>query len=293
MSENEPTPNEPETVAPVEAELAEGVPVETIPAQTAAVETEPVQATPVQAAVVEPEPAEPEAIEAVEIVEVVQASPVEPATEAAPTQPAQTEPQGWAPAEPVAPAPGFSAELPVRTLYLQPPTPPKAKSNRLFALMVTTIGTVLFAALYAGFSYIYMSMTGTARLFEEFLQAPVFWGPVIAFFAAWTLLGLIINRGPWWAHAVFGLLVGVVVYLAWVGFALITRHVWEMSNAEATEFLRQQWLSPYALIAGLTAREIPIWLGGWIARHGRRVTARNEAALEEYEREVAAGPVFS
>lgn len=299
MSENETTQpeSEPTEVLAAEAESAtvevEGVEItevveviEADPADTAAINA--AVARSVEDVAIAETTAEAEGLAALGLTE---QAPVEAVVE---TTAPVAEAQSWAPpAEQVAPAPGFAPEPPVQAVYVQAPVPPKPKSNRWFAVMVTAIGSVLFAALYAGISYIYMSVTGTARAFESFLEAPVFWGPVLAFFVAWALLGIIVNRGPWWTHAVFGLLVGVLVYFSWIGFALITRHAWAMTSAEASEFLRQQWLSPYALIAALTAREIPIWLGGWVARNGRKVTARNEAALDAYEREVAAGPVFS
>ncbi len=178
-------------------------------------------------------------------------------------------------------------------MYVQAPIPPKARSNRWFATVVALIGAGVFAALYALGTYIYLSVTSNARAFNSFLESPVFWGPTLALFVGYTVLGIIINRGPWWVHAVLGVLVGVFVYFSYLGFALIAVHAWSMTLAQAQEFVRQQWLSPYAIMSAVIAREIPVWFGGWIARNGRKVTARNEEAMLEYEREVAASPVFS
>lgn len=198
---------------------------------------------------------------------------------------------GWG-GEAPAPAPGFTAEA-AQPVYVQAPIPPKPKSNRWFATLVALVGTVIFSAIYAGATYVYLSVNQEARFFTEFLISPIFWVGAIVFFVAYTLLGIIINRGPWWPHAVFSLLVAVVVYFGVVGSTLLAVHVWNLTSAEAAEFLRQQWLSPYVLIAAIAAHEIPIWLGGWISSHGRKVTARNEEALEAYDREVAASPLFS
>lgn len=193
-------------------------------------------------------------------------------------------------AETVAPAPGFAAAA--QTVYVQAPIPPKTKGNRWFATLVALIGTVLFSTLYAGIVYIFLSVNAAARHFNEFLMSPIFWGTAIVFFLGYTLLGIIINRGPWWVHAVFSLLVAVGIYFAVVGLTLVAVHAWTLNSAEVAELLRQTWLSPYAIIAAIIAREIPIWFGGWIARNGRKITAKNLAAMEAYEREVAAGPIF-
>ena len=205
-----------------------------------------------------------------------------------------------APADPlaqlgiVAPIASVTAEpaLP-QTVYVAAPVAPKRKSNRWFATMVAAIAAVPFAALYALVAYITLSVLGTAaQQFTPFLAAPVFWGPVVVFFLGFALLGVILNCAPAWAFGVFGLLVGVLVYFSWIGFALVTRHVWAMTAAEASEFLRQQWLSPYAILSAVIARESVLWFGSWIARNGRAVTVRNRTAMDAYERELAAGVIF-
>ena len=118
----------------------------------------------------------------------------------------------------------------------------------------------------------------------------MFWVPIVAFFVGFMLLAVIVNRGPWWTYAVFGLLVAALVYFSYIGGALITVQAWTLTLDEASAFVSQRWLDPFAIVAAAIAREIPIWLGGWIAARGRGVTERNRLALEEYDRELAAGP---
>lgn len=212
------------------------------------------------------------------------------ATEAA--APADAAPS-WGP-ETVAPAPGF-AEADAHTVYVAAPLPPKAKGNRGFATLVALIGSAVFTALYAGVYYILLSVNGRASVFNDFLQAPLFWGVVVVFFLAYVLLGVFINRGPYWAHAVFSFLIAVVVYFGAVALTLVTvllQYDWSLTAAQSAEVLRQAWLAPHVLIATVIAREIPVWFGGWIARNGRKVTARNQAAMDAYDREVAAAPLF-
>ncbi|MGW9630845.1 hypothetical protein ACWGST_09080 [Agromyces sp. NPDC055520] len=188
----------------------------------------------------------------------------------------------------VAPQPG------PQTIYVQAPTPPKAKGNRGFGVLVALIGTVAFGVLYAAIAYaLYVSYgapAGEAIGIAEFLVEPTFWAPVAAFFIGFALLAAIVNRGPWWTYAVFGLLVGVLVYFAYIGGALLAVQAWTLTLDQASEFISQRWLDPFAIIAAVIAREIPIWLGGWIAARGRAVTERNRLALEAYDRELAAGP---
>ena len=185
----------------------------------------------------------------------------------------------------VAPTPG------PQTIYVQAPIAPKAKGNRGFGILVALIGTVLFALLYAAIGYLVL-LTGSdpSGVFAQFLTRAEFWVPVVAFFVGFMLLAVIINRGPWWAYAVFGLLVAALVYFSYIGGALISVRAWTLSFDDASTFVSERWLDPFAIVAAAVAREIPIWLGGWIAARGRTVTERNRVALETYERELAAGP---
>ncbi|GAA1766769.1 alkaline shock response membrane anchor protein AmaP [Agromyces humatus] len=188
----------------------------------------------------------------------------------------------------VAPTPG------PQTIYVQAPTPPKRKGNRGFGILVALVGTVLFALLYAAIGYLVL-LTGPdpSGDFARFLGGDrwlVFWVPIVAFFVGFMLLAVVINRGPWWTYAVFGILVAALVYFSYIGGALMTVQAWNLSLDEASAFVSQRWLDPFAIVAAAIAREIPIWLGGWIAARGRGVTERNRLALEEYDRQIAAGP---
>ncbi|WP_308797169.1 hypothetical protein [Agromyces silvae] len=180
-----------------------------------------------------------------------------------------------------------------QTVYVQAPTPPKAKSNRGFGVLVALIGTAVFAALYAAVAYVlFLGQTGgdATELFLQFLTRPIYWVPVIATFVGFALLVVIVNRGAWWMYAVFGLLVGVLVYFSYIGAALLTVNAWELTQQQAIDFVNSRWLDPFAIVAGVIAREVPIWFGGWIAKRGRGVAERNRLAMEAYDRELAAGP---
>ncbi|TYL54252.1 hypothetical protein [Agromyces mariniharenae] len=181
-----------------------------------------------------------------------------------------------------------------QTVYVQAPNPPKSRGNRGFGVVVALVAAAVFALLYAGIGYlVLLAQSDPARaatVFVQFVAQPVYWVPIIATFVGFTLLAAIVNRGAWWYYAVFGLLVGVFVYLSYIGAALLTVQAWTMTIDEANDFIRARWLDPFALIAGILAREITIWLGGWVASRGRAVTERNRLAREAYDRELAAGP---
>lgn len=196
----------------------------------------------------------------------------------------------------IAPAPAPAAPAPPspQAIYVQAPSEPKLRGNRGFGVLVGLLATVAFGLLYAGISYLVILSQNPApdagRVLLQFLAQPVFWIPVVFFFLAFALLAVALNRAAWWTWAVFGLLAAVIVYFAYIGGALLTVAAWQFTPAEAGEFLANQWLSPYAIVAAIIARELPIWFGGWIAARGRTVTERNRAAREEYERQLAAGP---
>ncbi|RZS64283.1 hypothetical protein EV187_2663 [Agromyces ramosus] len=196
----------------------------------------------------------------------------------------------------LAPEPDVVPTVPAapQTIYVQAPTPPKTRGNRGFGVLVALIGAVAFALLYAGASYLVLLVqrdpVEAGTVFAQFIVQPVFWVPVVACFLGFALLAAIVNRGAWWYYAVFGLLVGVLVYFAYIGAALLTVEAWTLNVDQAGAFIQQRWLDPFAIVAGVIAREIPIWFGGWIAARGRTVTDRNRLAREAYDRELAAGP---
>ena len=193
------------------------------------------------------------------------------------------------------PAPAPVSPTPPQAIYVQAPNPPKTRGNRGFGILVGLLATLAFAVLYAGVAFLLISGFGAGRgdgvgVFTEFLARPVFWVPIAAFFLAFALLAAILNKAAWWTWAVFGLFVGVVVYFAYIGGALLTVEAWRLTFEEAQDFIAQRWLDPFAIAALIIARELPIWFGGWVAAHGRTVAERNREAREEYDRQIAAGP---
>lgn len=303
---SEPPAAEPEP--PVEEHPADETPEAEPEPEPAAAEPTSVEPEPVAAEPVAPEPAADDTARLDEAVQRATAVPVAAdevgehgAPEPVPAEsvrretyvPAATVAAGTAAgAATLAPEP-VPAPAP-QTVYVQAPTPPSRRGNRGFGVLVALVAAVVFALLYAGIAYLLLlgqtDAAQAASVFNQFILRPVFWLPVLATFVGFALLAVIVNRGAWWYYAVFGLLVGVLVYLSYLGAALLTVEAWTFTVDEVSEFIGQRWLDPFALIAGILAREITIWLGAWVAARGRTVTERNRLAREAYDRELAAGP---
>ncbi|WP_104198467.1 hypothetical protein [Cryobacterium sp. M15] len=199
---------------------------------------------------------------------------------------------------PVAVAPSYTppAQSPI---YVQAPTKPKNRSNRGGGILIALLATVVFAILYAVAAFIIIGMTSTTMAvtlssFLLFASLPISYVPVLFFFLAFTGLISLVNRGGWWAYVLFGFVVAVIVYFSFIGAALLGLMLDGtsdgLSQADVSRFVASLWLNPYAIAAAIIAREVPIWAGAWIARRGRRVTARNLEARTEYERLLADGP---
>ncbi|RNE59224.1 exosortase/archaeosortase family protein [Cryobacterium tepidiphilum] len=188
--------------------------------------------------------------------------------------------------------PGPTPQSPI---YVQAPVAPKKKGNRGIGILIALLATLVYALIYAGVVFLIAaassaSTSAVVANFTDYLVRPVYYVPVIFFFLAFSLLIAIVNRGGWWAYVLFGFLVAVVVYFAYIGGALLTVQAWNLTPQEAANFVRAHWLDPGAIAAAVIAREVPIWAGAWIARRGRAVTARNADARRDYDRAIAEGP---
>ncbi|WP_104132059.1 hypothetical protein [Cryobacterium sp. M91] len=202
-------------------------------------------------------------------------------------------------AAPAPAAPAYAAPAAQSPIYVQAPTKPRLRSNRGGGILIALLATVVFALLYAAAAFIIIGVTSTSVAatvtgFTTFAALPVFYIPILFFFLAYVGLIALVNRGGWWAYVLFGFIVAVVVYFSYIGGALLGL-VFDgtadtVGAADLSRFVSSLWLNPGAIAAGLIAREVPIWAGAWIARRGRRVTARNLEARTEYERLLADGP---
>lgn len=188
----------------------------------------------------------------------------------------------------------ISADHPMAALYMQSPMPPDLKGNRAGGVLIALLATLAFALLYAGLiaARITQDFPPSTFLTEGLLPWITSWGfiaGVVGFFVGLSILVLIFGRAGWWAYVIFSLFVGVVVWVATSATFALTGG--PLVPAEGVNgFLataRQFAFTLPTLGAAILAREVAVWFGAWIGARGRRMTARNAAALEEYEAALA------
>jgi len=222
-------------------------------------------------------------------VALVEPAPVEPApVEPAPVEPALVEPPAAEPVHvaPVAPVPAAVPVAPAQqVVYVQAPKPFVAKGNRGFGVLIALVSTIIFAALYAAAEIVGEVINGNA-VSVSFITTLDFYAPVVMFAIGFILLVLIVNRAGWAAHVLGSIFVGLLVFFGGTGIILLL-HINQIPSNEAGAAFRQVLFSVGAIIAGLLAREVALWMGFAISSRGRRVKARNVEARALYDQEIA------
>lgn len=197
------------------------------------------------------------------------------------------------------PAPATAATTPVEpvapaqptVVFVQAPQPPKKRGARGVGVAVVLLATLVFAVVFAvlvGIIALVIRPTGhDAASVLASLAAPVFWVPVIVFALSYLLLVIIVNRAGWWAHVLGGFFVAILVYIAFIGAAIIQEGAFGADSATVNLIVLQQLASPFGFAAAIAAREVPIWVGGLVSRRGRTARTRNAEARTAYEQELA------
>lgn len=210
-------------------------------------------------------------------------APAEPEPELVESAPAEPVPAESTPAEP---APTAAPQV----VYVDAPARPKKRGTRGVGLAVVLLSTGVFAVLYA-LATIALALAlrpDGLNGFGGYLASAPFFVPVLVFAGAHLLLVIVANRAGWWMHVLGGFLVAVVVWVSFLGAALIAAEAIGATEAQQQTVILQQLVNPLGIIAAVLAREIPIWVGGIVARRGRTQTARNAEAQAAYERDLAA-----
>ncbi len=169
-----------------------------------------------------------------------------------------------------------------RVVYVASSAGPKLRSNRIIGSVLALVGTVVFAVLYALVGAAYISLTGSASGFGDFITDAIFWIPVLFFTIGFVLVVVLINRAPWWVHVLGSLLVAVITYFGSIGMLMLVTWI-----AGAGVGFAETALNPLVIAATLVAREVSIWVGLLIARRGIRITARNRADRDAFDAEQA------
>lgn len=194
----------------------------------------------------------------------------------------------------------ISADHPMAALYVQTPMPPEIRGNRGAGTLIALVATVGFALVYAGVLALWIAPSfPPSTYFSEglvpLLTSWAFIAATAAFFVGLLIVVLVVGRAGWWAYVLGGFFVAVLVWAATiVGLRLVLDSsltvqgpLWQQPVGDPgwnpVELVRSLGFSVPALAAALVAREATVWFGAWIGSRGRRVTARNRAAIEEYE----------
>lgn len=196
----------------------------------------------------------------------------------------------------VAPATETAAAVPAESsvagqqvVYVQAPLPPRVRGNRVVGVLLALVGTVVFAAVYAGAAAIPLAIrfsgAGFSPAFSAFVQNAIFWIPIMMFALGFIVLTVILNRAGWWAHVLGSLLVALFVYFASIGLLLLVGNVVSLTPAQANSAFGALATNPLMIAAALVAREVSIWIGLAIAARGRRVRARNDETRTAWDRE--------
>lgn len=198
--------------------------------------------------------------------------------------------------------PVFAAGHPMAALYSEAPLAPEKQGNRVAGLFISLLATLVFAAVYAGVILLFLAPHHSiATIFDAglvpYLLSPGYWGAALGFFFAMLVIVMIFGRAGWWAYVLSSFLVGVAVWAASaVGYSfsphlissdISQRALLRLDPDALAELLKlsQNWI---ILLAGIIGREVAVWFGAWIGARGKRVTAKNKEAQEEYEEAVAA-----
>ncbi|MBF4568316.1 hypothetical protein ITJ57_05985 [Plantibacter sp. VKM Ac-2880] len=179
-------------------------------------------------------------------------------------------------------------------LYVQAPSEPEVRGNRGFGILIGLLGTIIFAGLYAAaVAGLQLVLEGDGTFVENLITISTSWPFLLAtagFFLSWVVTATIVNRSGWVHWVLGGFIIGLVVFLAWVGGFLIQERAWTLSVDEVLAEVTGVAFTFGPVLAFVVAREIPVWFGGWIAARGRKVREANLEARAEYERVLEAGP---
>jgi len=188
------------------------------------------------------------------------------------------------------PAAGEGAGVPVQTVYVTAPNPPKRKGNRGMGVFLAIVATLVFGAAYVGVSALLILFVNPSAVpdgLSTFVVGPIFYVPVAAFLVLMILWALLVNRASWWAWVIGSLIIAAATYFATIGVLLLMSGGFGLTGSEAAVAFVGFAVNPALIAAALLAREASIWFGAAIAKRGRRVRERNYEAWMEFEAEEA------
>lgn len=173
---------------------------------------------------------------------------------------------------------------------MQAPTEPSPKGNRGFGILISVLQAIIFGAIFYGVLLLVDYIAGNNLDFIGLLLSPMFLITVGMFFLGLVIVSLLVNRAGWWAWILLGLLVAAFAYVGAIGGSLVQDAMSIPSN-RVWQYVLDHLLTWPTVVAFILGREVPIWFGAWVAARGRRVSERNIAEHDEYQRQLDEGPV--
>ncbi|GAA1422073.1 hypothetical protein [Agrococcus citreus] len=180
-------------------------------------------------------------------------------------------------------------------VLVEEPEPPRRKGARGVGFAVALLATLIFAALFAAaffaVGYLFDRAFDATETLQSVWLRPSYLLPVIVFFLAYWIVTLIVNRAGWWAHVLGAFIVALLVYVAHIGGAYMeAQGGWAGYTALPgidAQALGQLLLAPLSVLAFVIAREVPVWVGGIVARRGRKAREWNRQSMDEFNAEHA------
>lgn len=180
-------------------------------------------------------------------------------------------------------------------VLVEEPVPPRRKGARgvgfAVALLATLIFAILFAAAFFAVGYLFDRAFDATETLQTLWLRPSYLLPVVVFFLAYWIVTLIVNRAGWWAHVLGAFIVALLVYGAHIGGAYMeAQGGWAGYTALPgidARALSQLLLAPLSVVAFVIAREVPVWVGGIVARRGRKARDWNRQAMDDFNSENA------
>lgn len=180
-------------------------------------------------------------------------------------------------------------------VLVEEPMPPRRKGARgvgfAVALLATLIFAIVFAAAFFAVGYLFDRQFDATETLQTLWLRPSYLLPVVIFFLAYWIVTLLVNRAGWWAHVLGAFIVALLVYAAHIGGAFMEQQGgWGAYTALPgidPQALGQLLLAPLSVLAFVIAREVPVWVGGIVARRGRKARDWNRQAMDDFNAENA------
>lgn len=173
-------------------------------------------------------------------------------------------------------------------VFVQAPTPPPARNNRLFGVLIGIPAALVFGALWVGILTLVSLFIDFGFEPLAFLVDAQLYIVVGAFYLGWVIWAVISNRAGKVSWAFGSIFVGLFAYAGYFLFLLLAL---EFNFSEFGDISQRFLVDFRPLFALIAAREIALWFGWIVSKRGEKVRKENEEALREYEKSIAEHPV--